>query len=94
MRTLKLRVMGVFSVIGKGMERITITLSSRVVEKLDDYCDLMGQTRSTAIGSMVARQLVADESYVRLFRDAPEPDVLAEMDRRELVERGLIPDER
>lgn len=81
--------------IGKGMERITVTLSSRVVEKLDEYCDLMGQTRSTAIGAMVARQLVADEEYVRVFRESfPEPDVYADMERRELVERGLIPDEK
>lgn len=81
--------------IGKGMERITVTLSSRVVEKLDEYCDLMGQTRSTAIGAMVARQLVADEAYVKLFKEEfPAPDVYADMERRELVERGLIPDEK
>lgn len=77
--------------IGKGMERITVTLSSRVVAKLDEYCDLMGQTRSTAVGSMVARQLVQDDEIVKEFRrSGMEPDVLAEMETRELVESGYM----
>lgn len=78
-----------------GKERITITLGSKVVRMLDRYCEVMGQTRSTAVGAMVARQLVQDEDIVEAFRrgDLPEPDVLADMERQELVDAGLIGDD-
>lgn len=75
---------------GKG--RITITLGDKVLEKLDEYCEMTGLTKSAAIGSIVASKLVLEKPVIDLYRSGSMlgPDVEAEIQRRGLESEGLV----
>lgn len=56
--------------------RITITLGRRVLEKLDDYCDETGLTRSAAISTMIAAQLASRREIMDKLESAFTPEVM------------------
>lgn len=76
----------------EGKSRITVTLGNRVIEKLDEYCEMTGLTRSAAVGSIVAGALVLERPVLDLYRGgmALPPDVEAEIRRRDLQAEGLV----
>ena len=53
--------------ISNGKSRITITVADSVLEKLDDYCDKTGLSRSAVITDIVGSNLGAFESFNKAF---------------------------
>lgn len=76
----------------KGKGRITVTLGEKVLEKLDEYCDVTGLTKSAAVGSIVAQALVLEKPIVDLYRTGGglDPSVAAQIDVNRLEREGLM----
>lgn len=77
-----------------GMTRVAVTLSDEILARLDEYRGVMGMTRSAAVASLVARQLVADRELIAAIRDglvSADDVALAEQLESEHMERdGLL----
>lgn len=78
--------------VAKGKGRITITLGDKVLEKLDEYCEMTGLTKSAAVGSIVASALVLERPIIDWYRSGQmlDPDITSAMGVAEQEREGLL----